>query len=319
MDEIANESNIIYYDVKLSSDLTDVLDSYDNQPPISGLQYLTEAYGIMFASKDNIVYFTKIGKPDYWPSVQQLQTKDNVTGFLPISGGILIFSLKGAVLLVGTKPVDFALTPVTSEQGCVNHKSCKLVKNIPVWISKDGICSWQSGSAAVISKDKLGKIDIAVINTAIYDETYWVLKNNGSILSMDLRFGMKFKEHNVGRLVKDIGVFDSILYGVIEDRIATLFTGEAVAMLYMSPAYADGAVTIHKLYANIYVKSKGQLTFEAWIDGELVFTKMLIEDKVYDLKIPAEKQRGYTIQFVVSGIGEIKEIEYKVVGRENGR
>ena len=55
------------------------------------------------------------------------------------------------------------------------------------------------------------------------------------------------------------------------------------------------------------------------IDGVVVLVTELLGNKVFDIKVPQEKQRGSSIQFDIFGHGVIKEIEWKVQGRENGR
>lgn len=319
MVEEFSSSAIVYYDYKQQTQLTRILDTYSNIPPEPGIYYLVEAYGIFFAAKGNILYFSSVGKPDYWPAQNQIDTGLPITGLLPIDAGILVFSNTGAKLLVGTDITQFKLDPVTNEQGCKNHKSCKLVKNIPCWVSSDGICSWQSGAATVISKDKLGKINLDVVNACVYDETYFVLKTDGSLLAMDLRFGMVFKDLFLTDPIKDIGKFDNILYGTLGNKIAKLFEGDPLALHYVSPMYTEGSITLRKAFNNIYMHIDGEFIVKVFIDKVLVCEQKLTEFGYNDISVEQDKQAGYTLQFEIQGIGEITEIEWKVVGRQNGR
>lgn len=297
-----------------------ILDTYDNQAPLSGLKFLCQAYGIMFAALGSKVYYTKIGEPDAWPSLNFINASNDVTGIFPIQDGVLIFTRKSMILLTGNSPTTFAITPtLATEHGCNSHKSCKIVKNTPVWSSDDGLCAYQGGGVNVVTKDKLGKVSFNIVNVAVYDETYFACLSDGSLFAMDLRFGLCFKEYDFASDITDLGVFDNVLYCIVDGKVTTLFTGELIAMSYRSGDLTEGDSSVIKLYNNVYVKASGTLTLDVYVDGVLVVTHNITTSDIHDLTVPEDKQRGSSIQFNVSGVGVVKEIEYKVVGRQNGR
>lgn len=307
-------------DAVKSTEVGRLLDSLNFQQPLSNLQNLVQAYGILFASVGNKVYYSILGKPNYWPAENFILIESDVTALFPISDGVLIFTIDKMFVLVGTTQEEFSLYPVSTEEGCVSHKSCKLVKNVPVWKSLNGICSWQSGSVEVISLDKLGILDFSVKNAAVHQKTYYLLSTNGNMLAMDLRFGLTFKDFDFVPSITDIGVFDGNLYAIVEEKVSTLFTGDLLRMSYKSPKYTEGSVTVTKLYNNIYVKCEGEIQIKVYIDDVLVLDKELPDQKiVHDIKVPEHKQRGTWIQFEIIGKGKVYEIEYKTVGRNNGR
>lgn len=309
-------------DAVSTTDLTTVLDTYDNQTPPLGLQYLVEAYGVLFGAVGNKLHFSKIGKPNYWPASQSFLIKSTITGLLPIQNGIFVYTLSETFMLVGSTIEDFELIPVSNEYGCNSHKSCKLVKNTPVWSCLDGIASWSNGYIQIMSKDKLGKFTMQIKDTAVWDETYFVLDTDGNLLAMDLRFNLAFKRYDFIEKLADVGAFDGVLYGIAKERVVTLFSGEDMEFSWRSALLTEGSITIHKMYNNVYMYFQGEFTVKVYIDGDLVQEKKLLsheKPKFEDLKVPQERQRGYSMQFDVRGVGKIWEIEYKAVGRENGR
>lgn len=309
-------------DAVSSTDLTTVLDTYDNQTPPLGLKYLIEAYGVLFGAVGNKLYYSRIGKPNYWPAAQSFLIKSDITGLLPIQNGIFVYTLAETFMLVGSTIEDFELIPVSTEYGCNSHKSCKLVKNTPVWSCLDGIASWSNGYIQIISKDKLGKFTMQIKDTAVWDETYFVLDVDGNLLAMDLRFNLAFKRLDFTEKLADVGAFDGVLYGIAKERVVTLFAGEDMEFLWKSGLLTEGAITVTKMFNNIYVYYQGEFVLKTYINGELVAEKKLLsfeKPEMADVKVPQERQRGYTLQFEVRGIGKIWEIEYKAVGRENGR
>lgn len=305
-----------------STDLTSILDSEENQPPPLGLRYLVEAYGVLFGAVGNQLYFSKMGKSNYWPATQSFRFKGEITGLLPVQNGIFVFILSQTFMLVGSTIADFEVVPVSTEYGCNSHKSCKLVKNTPVWSCLDGIASWSNGYIQIMSKDKLGKFTLQIKDTAVWDETYFVLDTDGNLLAMDLRFNLAFKRYDFIEKLVDVGAFDGVLYGIAKERVVTLFSGEDMEFSWRSALLTEGSITIHKMYNNVYIYFQGEFTVKVYIDGDLVQEKKLLsheKPKFEDLKVPQERQRGYSMQFDVRGVGKIWEIEYKVVGRENGR
>lgn len=298
----------------------DLLESQNNQKPIDGLINLVEAYGMLFASKGSRVYYTKLGQPDYWPSLQFQNFAGDVTGILPVSDGIFVFTATNFEVIVGTTPETLSKLPSRSGQGCNNHKSCKVIKGQPIWSSNDGICTWRSGSAEVLSRPALGKVTFDIVNTAVHDETYYICLADGTLMAMDLRFGIAFKTISFdGKELTDLGVFDNTFYGAVDGKIVTLFTGEAMELSYLSPELTEGDCSVSKQYNNVYIRANGEFTVKILVDGLVVTQEDIKGNTIHDLKVPQERQRGSSIQFDIVGTGTVKEIEYKAIGRQNGR
>lgn len=297
-----------------------LLDSYDNYPPIIGIKYLTEVYGILFGAIGTSLYFTKIGKPNAWPATNQISFSEDIVGLLPVSDGLLVHSENKTYILKGTKISDFAVLPVSSEQGSVSHYSGKTIKSIPIWISKEGICSYSSGTIQVISKDKLDTIKLPVVNTIVKDEQYFICLTDGNILVMDARYSNTiYKTLVFEGKVLNLAESNGVLYCSINDRLKSMFTGEPLELVYKSPLFTEGNHTNTKQYNNIYIRADGEFSVYVYLDGEEVHYTELKDKKLYDVKIPAEQQHATDMQLLIRGIGKIHEIEWKVVGRQNGR
>lgn len=307
-------------DAVSSTDLTRILDSEENQPPPLGLKYLVEAYGVLFGAVGNQLYFSKMGKPNYWPTTQSFRFKGEITGILPVQNGIFVFILSQTFMLVGSTIADFEIIPVSTEYGCNSHKSCKLVKNTPVWSCLDGFASWSNGYIQIISKDKLGRFVMAIKDTAVWDETYFVLDTDGNLLAMDLRFNLlAFKRYDFVEKLADVGVFDGELYGIVDEKVVEMFKGEQMPLSWRSGMLVEGSISMTKTYNIIYVRYKGTFEFKVLINGKEVACKTLTGDDNVEVKVPQDLQRGESIEFDVYGVGKIWEIEYKPVGRQNGR
>lgn len=307
--------------IKTIDAVGDILESYANQPPEIGLRYITEANGILFAAKGDIVYYSKIGQPDYWPALNTIEISADVTGIVAIPDGVVFFTKSKAHILLGTAPEEFRLTILNPEHGCINHNTIKRCSNRWLFLSVNGICELQGSGVQVVSSNKLDNVTFDAIGATVYNEQYTLTLANGAVITLDLRFGgLLFK--TLSYPLKDIyntGVFDNILYGVVDGELVRLHEGEPLLLKYMSPNLTEGDASMTKMYNNVYIKYDGQFTVSIFIDDVKVSTHELIDKGIADLKVPQEQQRGSAIRFEINGLGTVYEIEYKVVGRENGR
>ena len=307
--------------IKTLDALGDILESYNYQAPVIGLRNLIEAYGIMFASIGSSLYYTEIGFPDYWPAVNLIPISGDITGLVAIPDGIVIYTFNKAYMLLGTDASTFRIILLNPEHGCISHNSIKVVKNTLLWASADGVCALAGNSINVITKDKLDRITLDVVSATIYNEQYMVTLGDGSVFVIDLRFNnIAFKKIKYLQAdVYNLGVFDNTLYGVVKEQLALIDKGIPIDLYYLSPRITEGDASVTKLYNNVYIRAEGRFIVEVLIDGVSVCSEELLGNKVFEIKVPQEKQRGSDIQFKVEGTGVLREIEYKIVGRDNGR
>lgn len=297
-----------------------LLDTYNNQPPVLGLRYIIEAYGTIFGAKGNLLYYTLPGTPDYWPALNFIQLPADITGLAAIPDGIVIFTATKAHLLLGSSAETFRQVLFNPEHGCLNHNSIKYLKNTLLWCSADGICALSGASVNVVSKDKLDKKTLDIVAASVYNEQYHVILANGDLLTLDLRFNPCFKDTSFfNEPIYNLGAFDNVSYGVVNGKLVYFDSKDDAVLTYESPVFTDGDASVNKLYNNIYIRANGNFTVDVYIDGIKVHSEQIIGNKVFDIKPPQDKQRGSDIQFKITGTGTIKEIEYKVLGRDNGR
>lgn len=296
-----------------------LLDSVDNYPAPEGIRFLTEAYGIMFGAVGDKLVFSTIGKPEYWPAAFEIDFASDLKGILPIAAGILVFTENSTRLIVGSNATEFKKLKVTDEQGSISHLSGKTVKTIPVWLSKDGFCTFVNGGVEVLSKDKLGKQTLSVKNAVVHDEIYYVCLTDGTLLAMDARYGLIFKDLAFSSNIGNIHVYNDTLYGRVSETLCTLLDGSDLSMNYLSPVFTEDVHSMAKVYNTVYVRANGTFTIDIYISGTVIHTDNISGDDIFELKIPQESQRGFSIQFGITGTGIIYEIEYKVLGRQNGR
>jgi len=295
-----------------------LLPTTGHAPALSGLKYLTESFSVLFAALGTKVYYTPVGIPDAWPADYFLDFDIDVTGISVITNGLVIFTRTEAYIVSGTNHETFTKFPHTGDQGCIEHKTIVKFKNTILWMSDEGMCTISGGLTKVVSKNKLGKQRLAVVSGALFDEVYYVQKTDGSILALDLRLAAIFKSYNLD--TTDLRVGNDTLYGYDTNGYYELFVDSAdEALTYLSPNFLEGSYTERKDYKDFYINSEGDLVITIFIDGVLIFTKTLSTKDVHNLKIPANKDSGYSLQLGITGTGTVNEIEYKAEGRKIGK
>lgn len=290
-----------------------LLTSTTNTEAPTGLAFIAEAYAMLFGAEDTKLRFTPIGEPDYWPETFFLQFSTPLTGIAPVTNGVLVFTKFRTHLITGTGPTSLSQYLLDDTQGCIDASSIQLVGGSAVWASSDGICTSNGSAVIVITKDKLGKIDLAPIDSEVHDEVYYLLEDSGSILAIDYRYGQIVKRLSLD--IESLAVGNDVLYGYKDGFLNSLFTSSAVeAFTYKSPTFVEGKKTEEKTYKIVYIYSKGDIIINILIDEVIVATKKLTDEGSHQIQVPQDKQRGHSIQFSITGTGQVDEIEY-IAGR----
>lgn len=296
-------------DTKVHGDLLSTSSAY---PPPTDIQYLTEAYAMLFAAQGPKLRFTPIGKPDEWPESFYLLFDADITGIAPVSNGILVFTKLKTFIVTGTGPTTLSQYLLSSDQGCKTHLSICRTGAEAVWVSADGICISSGGAPLTITKDKLGKIDLDPIDSAVYDGRYYVLDRAGSVLCYDHGIISRYS-FDTERLLNTAGKF----YGWHDGRFIELFKSDLPAYWkFKSACFTEGAFTRHKTYKKLFIYYTGHVIITILINNIVVQRKELDGIGSETIQIPQEQQRGFFLQLELEGTGEVSEIEW-TVGNQN--
>lgn len=314
--ELSNAS-ITYVDKAGDTTISgEVLDSFNNKQAPVGLKYLTEANAMFFGSIGDKLYYSDVAYVNAWSEFYFIDFDDSITGIGSVQNGLLVFTRFKTYIITGNSPSTLSKYLLSGSQGCVAHSSIQYAKNTLLWVSTDGICMSTGGDIEVISKKNLGKLSLQPTCSVLYDEIYYVAHSTGTLI-VDLRFGLTFSNLDIKPI--SLHIYNDTLYCSLNSKLYSIGTEDSYLTLhYKSPLFSDGSNSMVKNYKNLYVSSTGNLTFKVYIDEQLVMTKQL-EAGIEDIKLPQQSRLGYTIQFEVIGTGIVKEIEYKVDGRQNGR
>lgn len=295
-----------------------VLNSYNNTPAPTGLEYLTLYNTILFGSIKDKLYYTNIANPFVWSQFNFIDFDDIITGIGGTSNGLLVFTRNSTYIITGTSPDTFSKYTLSSGVGCILHKSIQSLQNTLLWLSEDSICASNGGNIQTLSRDKLNIIELKTPRcSAVLNDVYYLSHNSGTLIA-DFRFGLTFRESN--KVYYGLDVKDNTLYGAeVDDKFVEVNGGEKpLEIQYLSPKFSDGSISTMKIYKDIYFHSTGNLKAKVFIDDNLAGEQVLNKGFT-EIKVNSVETRGYSIQFEVTGTGTLNEIEYKVEGRQNGR
>lgn len=277
----------------------------------AGLAYLTEAYAMLFGAEGAKLRFTPIGQPESWPETYFLQFDADITGIAAVANGVLVFSKFQTYLVTGTGPTSLSQQLLTSDQGCIAFESVQVIGGAALWASTDGICSSSGNNVKVISKDALGKIALSPVDSVVFDEAYYLLEANGSILSFDFAYGQVFKRLSLG--VGSLAIANDKLYGINSGELHQVYGSDTPTVLkYLSPRFIEGSVTMQKTYKKVHIYHEGDIMISIWINNILVQEKQLTGTDASELQVPSSLQRGFFVQVGLEGPGTVHEIEYNI-------
>lgn len=284
-------------------------------PPVR-LKYLSEFAGTFFGAVDDKLYFTEpLGNPNYWPETNYVRLPSNVTGIAITANGIVVFAQYTSYVITGTDSTTFVLLLLSTDQGCTSHQSIARFKSGVLFTSTDGLCYTDGSSVELMSYQTLGKLNLVPTHAVIHDRTYYAIAN-GLVFRWDgLIDAYSYLDLGVDALYSA----NDVIYGRKDGKLGELFVGTPLTYTYKTPVLTEGLYSNLKTYNTVYIRADGEFRVKIYLDPQgLVVDKTYSGNATHEIAIPQADMQGYAIQFELSGTAIIYEIEYKVVGRQNG-
>lgn len=324
---------IEYNDQIVETTLTAIntTDGYDKPP--TGLTNLHMVGTQLCGTKGTKLHFSLAGKLHAMPAINFRDFRETLTSLFNIDAGLIICSADSTWLL-NTSNLETGKTIKLSEQfGCVNHKTMAAYKTGAIWASSKGICVSFGGKVELVSKEQLGYIDLQITNAIMYNETYYGFATQGKCYALDMRYGgiiikvydfLTFIDSDPTTIVRQIYEENDtlkLLFGTTTatDSYSLFSSTEVETFKWTSPKFLEGSYTEIKTYKDIYIRATANITVEVYIDDERVCKEVFYKTDTHNLKLPQIEHQGYSLQFKAYGKGKIFEIEYKAIGRQNGR
>lgn len=294
----------------------EILTTQSDLPAPSTLTHLAQYNGMLFGANGYELNFTPVGAPTAWPAAFGIRYPSRVVGSAATPNGLVVLTVDKTYLITGTDPSNLRSRTLDERLGCVSMESIQEFGPTAVWVSRAGICASGGGQVEILSLDLLGEREYSPVSSAVTNRRYFFTDASGITVCMDARFKLCFYELEFN--VRTLASAGLDLYGWSPDGFYKLMAdpNELMPFSYKSPRFVEGASSNLKSYKKIYIYAKGDIIINVYINDSLVLTKVLVGEKSHEFQVPAEKQRGYFIQFELSGKGEVYELEYVAGGRD---
>ncbi|ECR5333744.1 hypothetical protein F1L70_07415 [Campylobacter coli] len=263
------------------------------------------------------VYYLALGKEVLYDKndipLETIPRPTNILFTVKADGSITTLSKELKIKLRDVAESD--ITEITLRKGLEISLNNIQLNEENALIIKDGLDKVIELPSYLIYIDHNGDI---LVSEWLVDYTSHIEANK--ILYMDMRFGTPAFGYIDEKLYDMLYVNNKIYMSDTTGFIAELLGSDKPRIMkWKSGQLAEGGLSILKNNKVLYCYSEGDITLKVYLDGVEVNIKKLNEDGYTEVKLPQNMKLAYYIQFEAEGTGVLKEIEYKVEERQNGR
>ena len=310
-----NVTSVTYSDSKADSFLLDITYDGDLSTPFqtNGMRYLTEYNATFYGAIRDKLYFSRVGRPFVWRTLDFLTLPKLITGIGQTSSGLLVFTLTATYLVTGSNLSSgntLQLNILSADLGCTSQRSVQSYGPSCIWVNHFGICVSNGSDIKVVTKDQLGTKQFEAKISTVYDNEYYLHQVDGStfIVDFDRSIG-KYENHTIETLFRQrnklLAYNDSLFYELYQGEAFTRFK-------YLSPKLSLGVLTTRKTYKTVYVASKGMVRVKILVDDQLAVNRVVNTRNVSiaEIKLDVAYNKGLYIQFDIQGTGIVYEINF---------
>jgi hypothetical protein len=330
---ICSAGESCYRDNTADIDITRIeLTTIDNTPPPASLDMLIESLGTFWGASGKYVYFSKVGRPEFWGSLDFVALDSECTGLGKFGNNIYAFTVRGVYQIEGYSRDTVTVTKLPFNQGCVHKDTITNLDGYMLWVSKNGICMYDGSSINVITKQSIAWNTFATVGNLTYEdfnaEEKWT-----SGLGFEITYSIGYKDRYYGVYSNGLFIIDfangsnvttidipdsrslfinyatNVVNVVIEDvsnfKVNTLEgTDNPMTATWKTGEISDEGSNVDKHYRDVTIDGTPN-SIEIFVDGE--------SKKVYTnknrFKLPAGCI-GSNIQFEIITDSEIRGLKY---------
>ena len=140
-----------FLDTVPTEDLGIALDSINNDPPPTGINYIIALHNKLFLAVGNKLYFSKTAQIEAFPSEYYIGFDGEIVGFGIVNENLVIITDKRIYTLYGTDETNFVVRVSDAVVGG-KHNSVQDIGSAVLFVSEDGIYATTGISAQKISE-----------------------------------------------------------------------------------------------------------------------------------------------------------------------
>lgn len=288
--------------------LGEVMESLYNLPPPDNGKFLIENQGAFFCAVDDKLYFSEVFNCHAWNPSNWISFDDNITAITTEFQGLLVFTRNRSYKVVGNSIETIEKLEIPTTQGCVNNKTCTSLSNCPIWLSNDGLCTWDGQSISLLSHG-ICKIDNTPIIAVGANDCYYLFGKTNTIV-YDTRIGGAFYRLSIkAEYAWYDADLDSLFYRDKENILQMFGSNYKQTSVYMTGLLGEANRNIE--FRKIRVNStNGFVVYLYNANGRLFYSKEVTQSGIVELYLPTS-QWSNGVKFGFTFSGEIKEIILK--------
>ena len=283
-------------------------------------RYLTERNSVFYLASDDRLYFSEQSNPHAYDQLNYIVFDDTITGTISTETYTLVFTRNRAYQITGNSAIDIAKQEIPDSQGVKNWQTVGRVKNMPLWVSNDGLCAYQpydnrSGRKITVLTDNLFDLPDNPLSAEVANDIYYLFYEdetiafdfveNLKVYKLDWKFDWAWYD-------KD----DDILVGKKASVYYDAEGGDKYEWEYLSPEFV--ADDMHKLkqFGRMVADSDADLDITFYTDGNEVWKYTLPHMGVDNRReFISPLVEGRRIQVKIKSTGTLRGISYEYIIR----
>jgi hypothetical protein len=288
-----------------------------------GGKYLTELDGVFYLAVGSNVYLSEQNNPHSWNVLKFVTVPDTVTGMAKESRAVLVFTANRTYRLAGSTIEDLVLEDLKVNQGCPNWRTIAFMRNVPVWLSNDGLCvygaveSIEGRQVRVVTEGRY-RVPAGAVFAAAANDKYHLFYADSSIM-FDFRAEGRAGRSTVTGALAYYDQDDDSLY--IADADGNWFkygAGDPLEFYILTGEASGGELNLPKRFRKVHLDADGEISLIVYIDG-VEKADMVDTSTGQRRRFLPPGLRGNRIQFGVSGSGKLRAIEVEFEILDGGR
>jgi len=322
LDRWANDGDFEYIDQTPDQDI--LLNEQYNLASAAGKpesgRYLTERNSVFYLAVDDKVFFSEPANPHQYGALSFVTFDDTVTGTISTETFTMVFTRNRAYKLTGDSEIDIFKEEIPDAQGVLNWQTVSRVKNMPLWVSNDGLCAYQpydnrSGRKITVLTENLFKIAPGALYATVANEVYYLFYEDETV-AFDFVDGLKIYrldwKFDWAWYDKD----DDILVGKKNSVYFNAEGGDELEWTYLSPEFVAEDMQKLKQFGRMAADSDSDLNMTFFADGVEVWSHLFAHDgSNHRREFISPLVEGRRIQVKITGKGTLRGINYEYITR----
>lgn len=317
------EGSTITYKDKIIDALLIFNEKYDltstDDIPTSG-KYLCERNSVFYIASGDRVYFSKQSNPHSFPELNYIIFDDTITGMIATEDFTMVFTRNRAYYISGDSLANVAKFEIPDSQGVSNWKTIGRVRNMPVWVSNDGLCAYQpydqrSGRKISVLTENLFNLPSNPLSAVVANDVYYLFYN-GETVAFDFLENLKIYKIDWNFEWAWYDKDNDMLVGKKGETYYNAAGGDQLTFSYTSPDFVAGDMQVIKDFGRVYADANCALDFEYYSEGSLVWSYTLPYSGVDQrTEFISPLVRGRRIKVKVTGKGTLRGLRFDYVTR----